>query len=301
MVTHKLYKLNFAILMILFIFVIGCKATDTIHKRIFKTTPGLAYMFTKIEAIPQLDELDSTDTIWGGVVSHHDITAKLLDNYFDYLQETIKKNGQGRIDVFYILSPAHFGITRDYVALTHSAWSCDDGIIETDIEIVDNLSVAFDVELDNDAFEPEHGISTIVPFIKKHFPTARIVPILFDVVNNFSGVKIKKYVEVLAENFLQNKNKNTFLLISSDFSHNADFETTIQRDAKSAQYFTMPNDERWHMVSCDNAPAIRTFTKLATNHKSKVVTLYQTNSYILCPELTDPNDITSYFFSYFVF
>lgn len=269
------------------------KSKDSVP--IFKAEKGMEKEFAHIVVPEKLNSLHKDDFPWGGVVSHHGVTAKLLDDYFCTLSKT------RNVKNFYILSPSHFGFSKYYASLTTGSWETEYGIVESNALTTKNLCEALGVPLDDKPFYIEHGVWTLLPFVKKYFPDAKVTAILYDVVNSFSGAKIKNFAEIISAHFIQNghpDNDENFFLVSADFSHYANLETTLTRDKRSAEFFLQPKVVSPWQVTCDNTPAILTFQKLATN-KTKVITIYQTHCLFILPYETDPNDITSYFFSFF--
>lgn len=135
-----------------------------------------------------------------------------------------------------------------------------------------------------------------MPFIKKYFPNTKVTAVAYEVFDHYSDTMVKKYAERIKKNF--QTESETFLLISSDFTHGADLQTTLAQEARTSRFFFAPTEVSWQNVTCDNMPAIYVFSRIATPY-TKVTTLYKTNCLFLVPDEADPKDITSYFFSYF--
>lgn len=268
---------------------------------IYECGSGFAKTSYTINMPERLAALPLDSVPWGGVVSHHGVTAPLLDEYFRDLC-TVRD-----IDTFYLIAPSHFGLSNYFVSITGGSWETEFGLLRSDRKKAAALAQNLAVPFDDAPFFREHGISAICPFIKKYFPNAKIVPIAYDVVNNFSGAKMKILAEKVKSAFLGEasdgreaaKRDKTFLLLSSDFSHHGDLETTQVHDARTAEFFASPFTVSVWKASCDNIPALLAFQKLCTK-KTQVLTVYQTNSLAILPAATNPNDITSYFFSYFL-
>lgn len=257
---------------------------------VFPTDSGLGKYFPKIEPIKKWDMLPENAVPWGGVVSHHALTGKLIDEFFFVLSKKRK------VDTFILLSPGHFKFSKDYVSVTGGSWKTPFGFVKSDTVLTENLAVSFGVGYDDGAFYSEHGVSTLVPFIKKYFPEAKVAAVLYEVLEHYSGVMVKKYADGIYRNF--QAGSGNFLLISSDFTHGVDLKTALAQDKNTAEFFSSPTASSWQKVTCDNMPAIYAFSILASP-KTKVTSLYRTNCLYLAPNDADPNDITSYFFSYF--
>lgn len=257
---------------------------------VFPTDLELGKRVPKIEAIKKWDSLPENAVPWGGVVSHHALTGKLIDEFFSGLSKKRK------VDTFILLSPGHFKLSKTYVSVTGGSWKTPFGFVESNTELTENLAASFGVSYDDAAFYGEHGVSTLMPFIKKYFPKTKVAAVLYEVLEHYSGVTVKKYADGIYRNF--QAESGNFLLISSDFTHGTDLKTALAQDENTALFFSAPTTASWQKVTCDNMPAIYAFSNLASP-KTKVTNLYRTNCLYLAPNDADPNDITSYFFSYF--
>lgn len=257
---------------------------------VFQSDSKLGKVFPKIKTVQHCELLPDNAVPWGGVVSHHALSGKLIDEFFSRLS---KKRA---INTFILLSPDHFRASQDFVSVTNGSWNTPFGLVESDCALTEKLAADFGVAYNHRPFYDEHGVATLMPFIKKYFPNAKVAAIVYEVFDHYSGVTVKKYAECIKKNF-QPESEN-FLLISSDFTHGADLQTTLAQEARSARFFSAPLSVSWQNVTCDNMPAIYTFSRIATA-RTNVTTLYKTNCLFLAPSDANPNDITSYFFSYF--
>jgi poly-gamma-glutamate synthesis protein (capsule biosynthesis protein) len=100
--------------------------------------------------------------------------------------------------------------------------------MSADNEIITNLCSDNQIFSDINSFRGEHGIYVLVPFIKKFFPNAKIIPLVLNM-----GIKADDFVALGKK--LQNK--NSILIVSSDFSHEASAQTASIQDKKSVEIF----------------------------------------------------------------
>jgi AmmeMemoRadiSam system protein B len=227
---------------------------------------------------------------WAGIASHHLLAHEYLDAWFSRLAEMRKPRR------FYILSPDHYGISTEHYALTTGSWESGFGKVETDINKVKELAELLEVDLDTRVFRNEHGVSTLMPYIKKYFPTARVVVIAYESEGPVNIPFCLRLAQALESEFDEKGKKENFLLISTDFSHHADLKKTAERDFNSEQYLRNTGNASWYMAFCDNRPGMYVIDRLGKNNLQSVI-LYHTNSWEISNQWDD--DVTSYFFVYF--
>ena len=239
--------------------------------------------------IPIEQNLAKNDIPFAGIVSHHLLAYKFIDEWFFELSEHNPK-----IKTFIVLSPSHWNLSRADFSLTSGAWNCDGTFLETDKKIQKILLEKLDGKIEDDVFLYEHGVSAIAPFIAKYFPKSKIVAIAYDAelpVNT----KIANRLSSALEPFVAKK--DFFILISSDFSHHHDIEKTKQNDNVSRKFFADPNRATWQFALCDNPVAMYALTH-TTKENFRAIIQRNTNSFEISQQ--DEDDITSYFFCYFV-
>jgi len=286
--------LHFFISLILFFTIFPSCSKDTEshpNMRRYETWSSLEETaFVPLHMPKKLSEISKHAFPWAGIVSHHLLADVVIDEYFFALSK--KRN----VDTFFILSPGHYGVNTETYSLTHGYWAVENGFVETDIDKTERLAKRLKVQLDESAFDFEHGVSTLIPYIKKYFKSAKVVAICYDWDTRFSLPMAKTLAESLDLFFGIEARKENFLLISSDFSHRGDLVATAERDNRSLRFFNAPSLETWDLAACDNRPGIYALAHLGGNNM-KVNLIYHTNSFELSNEA--PDDITSYFFAYF--
>jgi len=227
---------------------------------------------------------------WAGIASHHLLTHEYLDGWFSRLAKMRKPQ------CFYILSPAHYGVSLEPYSLTIGSWETGFGQVESDRAKVYTLAELLGVELDPRAFQVEHGVSTLMPYIKKYFPDAKVVALALEGEPPVNIPLSSRLAEALENEFDEKGKQENFLLISTDFSHHGNIEETARRDDYSHRYLKNSKEFSWNMVGCDNRPAMYVLDRLGKNNLEAYI-LYHTNSWEISNQGED--DITSYFFVYF--
>ncbi|MDR2964316.1 MAG: AmmeMemoRadiSam system protein B [Treponema sp.] len=227
---------------------------------------------------------------WAGIVSHHLLAHDYIDSWFSRLAD------MREVQIFYILSPSHFGLSLEPYSLTDGSWDSGFGLVESDKAKTYKLANFFNVILDTKVFEFEHGVSVFMPYIKKYFPKAKVTAIAYGGESPVNIPIALLLAEAMEKEFDENGKQENFLLISADFSHRGNLEQTQKKDEASRLYLENSAGASWNMANCDNRPGIFVLNQLGKNNLETVI-LYHTNSWEIANEGAD--DITSYFFVYF--
>jgi AmmeMemoRadiSam system protein B len=228
----------------------------------------------------------------GGTVSHHLLAYSYIDDYFRQL--ALARD----VRVFIVLSPRHFNQGYERVSLTDRSWRTASGLVESDIGLAKSLARKLGVALDPLAFDGEHGVSTLAPFIARYFPGARMAAIAYNGEPPVDVEAARKLADIVLPLFRGRGAESYFLLVSADFSHHCDSTLTEKKDAISRRFFQRPGLSSWVVVSCDNGPGMYALGALAEEQGCGAVVLHHTTSMEIAPALADPANITSYFFSF---
>jgi len=287
------YPVNLCLGIILCLLVLSCsrRISKTEEIPLHHTWHSLREREYGAPVHPPFEEIPPQDFLpWAGIVSHHLLVHDYIDGWFAHLA-TIRSPR-----CFFILSPSHYGVSLEPYSLTVGSWESGFGLVESDKDKVNKLAEALGVNMDPDVFQIEHGVSTLMPYIKKHFPDAKVVAIAIEGEPPVNIPTVRRLAGALKNEFTENGKRENFLLISTDFSHHSDLELTNKRDTNSKQYLSNPDSISWNIVNCDNRPAIYILDQLGKGNLDSVI-LYHTNSWEISNEWED--DVTSYFFVYF--
>ncbi|HAK68951.1 MAG TPA: AmmeMemoRadiSam system protein B [Treponema sp.] len=250
---------------------------------------------SKGESVPKMASVAKEDSLpenafpWGGTVSHHLLAGETIDAWFSEL------SSHRKVETFFIISPSHYGLSTQKWSLDECAWKTAGGIVTSDAEAVEQISKNLQVNYDPQVFPIEHGVSTLIPFIAKYFPEAKVCAIAVEGEPPMNQVDADKLFNALAPFFRGKNRKRNFLLVSTDFSHHGTEDETEAKDKRSREFFRAPTKESWIYCGCDNRPGVYTLAQFTSKDTKACVTHY-TTSYFLSGQ--DSNDITSYFFSF---
>ncbi|MBQ2571021.1 MAG: AmmeMemoRadiSam system protein B [Treponema sp.] len=233
-----------------------------------------------------------------GTVSHHLLAGAYIDGWFKALAKARK------VETFFIISPSHYGLSTQEWSLCECSWNAGKyGLVHTDSKTERELAKSLGVAYDKNAFRIEHGFSTLMPYLAKYFPNAKVCAIALNGEPPLRQSQAQALTDALAPYFTKEKSKKNFLLISTDFSHHGNKEDTLKKDSSSRKFFESPSAKGWFFCVCDNRQGMyalsNIFCKEAGENsggQKKCSVLYHTNSFELSGEGGD--DITSYFFTF---
>ena len=248
-------------------------------------TPPPVIFSPEIESLPPEDAL-----VWAGTVSHHLLADEQIDRWFS---EIAKRRS---VETFFIISPSHYGLSTQNWSLDDCSWNIKNGVVRSNGKIEKKIADSLGVPFDPQVFPGEHGISTLIPYIAKYFPNARICAVAVHGEPPLNQAEAQKLADSLKPYFDKKGKEKNFLLISTDFAHHGDLDGTIFKDKRSREFFNAPSDKTWIFCGCDNRPGVYTLSRFLSP-ETKVSILFHTNSFELSG--LDESDITSYFFTLF--
>jgi len=181
-------------------------------------------------------------TALAGITSHHFLAKDFIAEFFQGI------DGQNIKQVI-VISPDHFNYTIHEPTLAYSTplnWQTPFSVLYSDQNFIEKLSQESLITLNNTAFRNEHGIYTLIPFIKHSFPEATILPLILNPKKNDSD--FFNFGQIIKQEF---DLTNTLLIISSDFSHNLSLEKTQQADLQSIETLEQLSLDNLDAVNCD--------------------------------------------------
>jgi AmmeMemoRadiSam system protein B len=106
------------------------------------------------------------------------------------------------------------------------------GVLDIDTQKMEKVAElgVYDGSLQR-AFEREHGVGALAPFIKREFPDAKIVPIFLA-----HGAPHER-LQGLGRGLASAADDDTFIVVSSDMSHYLRHEDAVARDSETLGWF----------------------------------------------------------------
>lgn len=167
------------------------------------------------------------------VVPHHLTASQLIAQGFKAL------SSQPDYKNIILISPDHFNACSNWVCLASADFQTAFGVLKTDKKTNNKLLKNKNFSIDNRVFVSEHGITTILPFLKYYLDKVSITPLILsqrlgwteDAPSILAGLK---------ETF----NEHTVIIISSDFSHYLNLAEANEQDKRTQEIILSGNPEK---------------------------------------------------------
>ncbi|MGB2782536.1 MAG: AmmeMemoRadiSam system protein B [Atribacterota bacterium] len=207
--------------------------------------------------------------IISGVVPHHLLAKEIIEDFFQYI------SSEEKVETLILLSPDHFHsgtlnndnafITLDWESVSEKE-DFDD--IEIDSLLGKKLAGENKIELNSSAIVYDHGITNLIPYIKKYFPESKFLPILIPI--DITKEQIKHLVKTI--NTVTPA--QTIIIASVDFSHYLPSQAADFHDAKSIRVLLNFEEENFKNIEVDCWQALyaaRLFAKLRQKEVSRII------------------------------
>jgi AmmeMemoRadiSam system protein B len=193
-----------------------------------------------------------------------------------------------------ILSPRHFPVGSSPIAFSPLDWETGLGRVAADRALADRLRRAVGAAWDPWSFHGEHGVGSLLPFIAKRFPRARVVPIVLEIEGRKADALAELGRALAAEAM---RNKGIFVLVSADFSHHAGPELTAERDGRSRAALLGLDSRTARDIYSDDPAGIRALCEMLDilGRRGGEILRHATAQDLV----GEREDVTSYFFCYF--
>ncbi|RYE08861.1 MAG: AmmeMemoRadiSam system protein B [Hyphomicrobiales bacterium] len=157
--------------------------------------------------------------VTGISVPHHLLAADLIARGF-------WAASAGRYSRIIVISPDHFHKVTKPFGTTRETLETVFGPMAPDLAAIDALAADERVEL-LDTIETEHGVMAVMPFVRRFFPAAEVVPLLASV-----NAKPEDW-RTMAAALLPLVTPDTLVVQSTDYSHYRTYAEAIARDQET--------------------------------------------------------------------
>jgi AmmeMemoRadiSam system protein B len=219
-------------------------------------------------------------SIRAGTISHHLFIRNLIARYFDGLARRVHPG------TIILIGPNHRARGHSPIAISALRWRTPFGFVEPDTGRIRRISGSGLARIEEEPFVNEHSIGALVPFIRRTFPGARIVPIIY-----------KKTAErrdcVKLAGVIAGEMNDAIILASLDFSHYKTSGEAEAEDSASLSVLCSFAGDRVDEAFVDSRPALLTLVSLCRIiGAGRVDVVEHTNSGILSHDPAVP--CTSY-------
>jgi AmmeMemoRadiSam system protein B len=181
-----------------------------------------------------------------GIVPHHFLARDLIAAFF----QGIASPSVSRV---ILVGPDHFKSFSGTDPLSFTTllpWRTPFGGLEPDRRFIQHLA-SEDACLGSDKiFMRDHSIWVLVPFVKKAFPQAHIVPLVLR--NNREYARFRELGETLA----RLDDQEGILVVSSDFSHGVSQDQAMRLDRESITNLGRLDLDHIARIHCDCRPCL---------------------------------------------
>jgi len=237
------------------------------------------------ESAYELVENRSKQRVIAGIVSHHFLAKNLIADFFTGIDPI-------NVETVYVVGPDHFSkLSRDTSQAVTSllSWQTPYGILEAKQVEIPKYVLDGQLSINDHVFKNEHAIYTLVPFIKRSLPNAKIVPIVL--ATNLSDEDAYDLGQKL-------DSENAILVVSSDFAHQVSVEEAKSLDEKSLIALNPPTLDTLDQITNDCRQCIALLAGYLSNQQSTFELRTNKSSADFGPARDD--DLTSYVSAYYL-
>lgn len=205
------------------------------------------------------------DRVFSAVVPHHLVAGRYLGSFFRRLDYQSPQT-------VVIIGPNHKQIGNDSIISSPLAWQTPYGVLATDKKLVASITEKKLATNNEGVMGDEHSISTLVPFVKKTWPNAKIVPIVLK--NNTTENRIDELVKLLADS-----KEKILVLVSVDFSHYLPKLVADFHDELSLNVLESGSQTNLQELEVDSKPSLSALLKYNKLKEAEIFTVFShTNS-----------------------
>lgn len=222
------------------------------------------------------------------IVQHHLVAAQLMNETLARVAAYSKEHHKS-IRRIVLLAPNHFELGAAPVVTSRASWETQDGIVAADTELIDKTIQSGFAQDDFFVAGHDHGVYNVLPFIKRLFPDARVMPLL-----------MKYYVTQdqasrLAEFLNTQLGPDDLVVVSADFTHYMSESVMSVHDSGSIR--ALQNiDETYArgVMDVDTPASIVAAMRFAALRGAEQFVLTERSSSALLLGRNEPPDTTSY-------
>ena len=217
---------------------------------------------------PTLASIDKLNIV-SGVVPHHLLAEEIIEDFFSYI------SSQENVETIILLSPDHFqsGVLNNENAFITLDWKSvsekeNFSNIKIDSLLGKKLAGENKIILNSADIIYDHGITNLIPYIKKYFPESKFLPILIPVDIT------KEQIEHLVKTIDKAASAQTIIIGSVDFSHYLPPQAADFHDAKSIRVLLNFEEDNFDNIEVDCWQALyaaRLFAKLRHKTASHII------------------------------
>ncbi len=185
----------------------------------------------------------------GAIIPHHLTAGYMPATLFDHLKNQ-------NPSTIILIGPNHFSRGLSNIITSDLDWKTPFGIVDTDHRIIQTICNLKSAIIDESVIKEEHSIYSLVAFISKSLPDAKIVPLILK--NNIKTIEMDELVAILE----QELPKDAVIISSIDFSHYQPAQVSAFHDELSKSVIKNFDFSRLSKLEIDSTPSLYVLLKL---------------------------------------
>ncbi len=231
--------------------------------------------------------IDHIGVVKGGIVPHHLLAGDIDATFFNYIVWQ-------QPSIIVLLSPNHFSNGRSKVIASARDWQTVYGVLSSANKIITQLADSGALTIDEVAIKEEHGLYSLMPFIKKSLPNTTVIPIML------KDKTDKKTLDNLVEQIYKLAPSDAVIVASIDFSHYKTKKEAVISDAVSREAIKNFDFKALNWLEIDSTSSLYVLLKLLEKAEAKQIAYdiqSDSTNYLHNP---NPKETVSYYSPYFV-
>lgn len=282
LITKRKTRLSsLALIFSLGLFGFGCSSNNAPAETLSDQTPA-DFVAESFKYAPDYD-IPQTAKIF--ILPHHMVAAKQAAGMIKAMRAPKH---------IILLSPDHFSRSKTAFSTSGLNLTFDGQVFSNDPELNDLLSNVDGMSVDPTIVEKEHGITTLLPYLKTEFPDATIAPIL--ATNDLTEITAKPLVDALTTALAD---PDTILIASIDMSHYLPLEIAEFHDVLTEDIIRSLDVDSINQMEIGAPGAMRITLETATKLGLGDVRIHDhTNSLIILKALVTDESTSHLFVSF---
>lgn len=207
-------------------------------------------LYNRLTSTPDLP------TIKGGIVPHHLLAGDFAARFFEVIK-------QQQPSTVILIGPNHFGRGHAPIITSERDWKTPYGEVMVDRELLSKVGDV--VVINEDVVAEEHAIYSIVPFIARSVPNAKIVPFVVQVGAPTSSL------ELFIDRLIAFAPQDAVIVASIDFSHYQISSVADFHDAMAINTIETFNYDRIPNLEIDSPESLYVLLRLMDHHGTKKI------------------------------
>lgn len=244
----------------------------------------------------------------GAIIPHHLLVENQMDQFY---QKLAKENPE--ISKIILISPNHMGRGLNFLQTTDNFSNLNLPTGQAGLPDINQLVNHSPLYLEPKSFEKEHGIYNHLPFLKKYFPRASLIPIIIKLQTP------ENRLEMLISDLQKIITTDTLIIASVDFTHYESEKIALENDNRTIAWLESlnsediskinlqkirdlaksPNKNTYEAVAFDSPESLYLLIKLLNHYNATDFRLYKRTSTLSLTKLTNFLDNTSHIFGEF--